>query len=98
MMFHPLPDIGELSTTPQLAHLAFLHTAGVLTTRALHLEHDGLDDLHPHTVMATSPSLVLATLLVRRIAELNDLIACYQVAVTDGASRESACVLHDDLF
>ena len=98
MMFHPLPDLGELAATPQLAHLAFLYTAGVLTTRALHLEHDGLDDLHPHDVMATSPSLVLATLLVRRIDELNELIACYEVAITDNATGESACVLHDDLF
>jgi hypothetical protein len=80
-MFHVgLPSHHDLVEAPERAHLAMLRTAAVLASRALVLEHGDLGDDFP-CASADRPTLLIATLLLRRLDELAQLLDWYEQAL-----------------
>jgi hypothetical protein len=91
-MFHDgLPSHHDLVEAPERAQLAMLRTAAVLASRALVLEHGDLGDDFP-CASADRPTLLIATLLLRRLDELAQLLDCYEQALDQLlAYRQEVC-------
>ncbi|MBN1606161.1 MAG: hypothetical protein JW940_05985 [Polyangiaceae bacterium] len=86
-----LPCHHDLVEAPERAHLAMLRTAAVLASRALVLEHGDLGDDLP-CASTDRPTLLIATLLLRRLDELAQLLDWYEQALQQLlAYRQEVC-------
>jgi hypothetical protein len=91
-----LPDARTLRAAPERSVLGMLDVVLAVAEHTLHAEHPSLDDpFECGRPVRVTPTLVAALLLVRRFAELRDLLACYDDALRDalGEDRDD----HDDL-
>jgi hypothetical protein len=83
-MMRPLPSYDDLRVAPELATLTVLDAALAVARTSLLAENPDIGDLG-HNSHAAPPPLctMIASLLVARLEELDDLLAWYRVAVDD---------------
>lgn len=91
-----LPDARGLRLAPERSALTVLDVALAVAEHALHAEHPTLDEVFGGPPPPVTPTLLTASLLVRRCDELRQLIAVYDAALR--AALGEACLgWHDDI-
>jgi len=84
-----LPDAYGMRAAPERSALALLDATLAVAEHTLYAEHPTLDELYKEPCTRPPPTLLIAHLLVRRSAELRELLVSYERAIRDALGEKS---------